>query len=92
VYGNVLAVSQHTGSVTSDSDVILGDDGTAALALADETDEISDHLGTTVRGVAIPSRGALVAEAGLPTRVKAEVDRRKTVEALEMALGLRSRS
>jgi hypothetical protein len=91
VHGNVLSTSQHTGSVTSDSDVILGDDGTAALALADELDEIADHLGKTVRGVALPSRGALVAEAQLPARVKAEINKQRTIETLEKAMGLRSR-
>lgn len=84
----VLAQHQRSGSVTSDSDVVLGDDGTAALALADELDEIGDHLGTTVRGQPIPSRAALVSEAALPARVKAELDRRKAVAALERALGL----
>jgi hypothetical protein len=87
----VLATHQRGGSVTSDSNVILGDDGTAALELPDELDEISDHLGKTVRGVAIPSRGALVAEAALPARVKAEKDRRGAVESLEKALGIDAR-
>jgi len=84
----VLATYQRTGSVTSDSDVILGDDGTAALALVDELDEIADHLGKTVRGTAIPSRGALVSEAALPPRVRSELSRRRTVERLETELGI----
>jgi hypothetical protein len=84
----VLATHQRGGSVTSDSNVILGDDGTVALELPDELDEIDAHLGKTVRGVAIPTRGSLITEAALPTRVKAELDRRRGVDALEQALGV----
>jgi pimeloyl-ACP methyl ester carboxylesterase len=89
VYGNVLATAQRGGTVTSEP--ILGDDGTAALALADDLDEIADHLGKTVRGVALPSRGALVTEAQLPARVKAEIERGRVIETLEKAMGLRAR-
>jgi hypothetical protein len=92
VHGNVLATRQRGGSVTSDVDVIVGDDGMCALALADELDEISAQLGKTVRGVAIPSRGALVAEAQLPVRVRAEVARRRTVAMLEKSLGIARRN
>lgn len=91
VYGAVLATQTRTTSCTSDDQVILGDDGTAALELPDELDEIDAHLGKTVRGVAIPTRGSLATEAQLPARVKAEKDRRRAVESLEKAMGLRGR-
>lgn len=91
VHGQVLATQERGGSVTSDEQVIVGDDGTAALELVDEVDEIDDHLGSTVRGVAIPSRASLVTEAQLPARVRAEKERGRAVQALERAMGLRQR-
>lgn len=84
----VLATSEVSGSVTSDEQVIVGDDGTMALELVDSDDDISDHLGKTVRGQAIPSRGSLVAEGQLPARVRAEKERGRAVEALERAMGI----
>jgi hypothetical protein len=90
IYGGVVESSHvRGGRVTSDSNVILGDDGTAALELPDELDEISDHLGKTVRGNAIPSRVSLVTEAQLPKRVKAKKENERAVEALEAAMGTR---
>lgn len=66
VRGNVLATHERGGTVTSDSNVVVGDDGTVALELPDELDEIDEHLGTTVRGVAIPSRGGGAGEGTRP--------------------------
>jgi hypothetical protein len=88
VHGNVLATHERAGSVTSASDVIVADDGSAALALADDMDEISEHLGTTVRGQALPQRRDLVAESALPTRVKAAIDKTRAVAELERAIGI----
>lgn len=91
VHGNVLATHERGGSVTSDSNVILGDDGTAALELPDELDEIDEHLGRTVRGVRLPSRGSLVTEAQLPARVKVKKENARAVASLDEALGGKAR-
>lgn len=78
-------------TTTTVDEAIIGDDGSAALALP-EVPEVDAYLGKTIGGLAIAAAKDLVAEDALPARVKAAILAKEAVANLDQAVGLGKRA